>query len=141
MPTPSGSRPYLILSSMKYLLLICSLLLAGLVHGQAVSTTVATPYRYCALVVDDRHFSSPGRVYLDYGQSAPNAVGDAEMAEMAKNIQQSKLVIDILNYLGRHGWEWLTTTTVQTRGHKSSINDLESDIDNETRYFFRRRTP
>lgn len=129
---------------MNYLLLAYCLLLAPNVYAQSVPATTtqgSVPYRYCALVVTDSRFSSPEQLYLDYGQRAPGAVADPEMAEMAKNIQQSTHVIDILNYLGRHGWEWLTTTTVQTRQNKSSLDGYTTYLENETRYFFRRRTP
>lgn len=128
---------------MKHLLFGCWLLLPTVSRAQsaAPSTAVAAPYRYCALVVTDGHFSSPERIYLDYGQAAPGSVADPEMAEMAKNIQQSTHVIDILNYLGRHGWEWLNTTTVQTKQNKSGLDSYTTYIENETRYFFHRRTP
>jgi hypothetical protein len=128
---------------MKHLLLACCLLITTTSYAQHIDppAPVANPYRYCALVVSDGRLSSPERVYLDYGQAAPGTVADPEMAEMAKNIQQSTHVIDILNYLGRHGWEWLTTTTVQTRQNKSSLDSYTTYIENETRYFFRRRTP
>lgn len=130
---------------MKHLLLVCCLLLAPNVYAQSAATAttpVSVPYRYCALVVsDDRYLNSISRPYLDYGQGAPGAVADPEMVEMAKNIRQSSHVIDILNYLGRHGWEWLSTTTVPGGGRKSSINEREYYTENETRYFFRRRTP
>lgn len=130
---------------MKHLLLACCLVLALNAHAQdnpTAAAPVSAPYRYCALVVsDDRYLNSASRPYLDYGQGAPGAVADPEMVEMAKNIRQSGNVIDILNYLGRHGWEWLSTTTVQSGGRKSSLNDREYYTENETRYFFRRRTP
>ncbi len=124
---------------MKYLLVACWLFVASVAHAQ--SAAAPAPYRYCALVVAEDRFSSPERIYLDYGQSAPGAVADPEMADMAKNIQQSTHVIDILNYLSRHGWEWLSTTTVQTRQNKSSLDNYTTYIENETRYFFRCRTP
>lgn len=129
---------------MKHLLLAYCLLLAPSIYAQSAATAtvpVSVAYRYCALVVVDSRFSSPEKLYLDYGQGAPGAVADPEMAEMAKNIQQSTHVIDVLNYLGRHGWEWLSTTTVQTRQNKSSLDGYITYIENETRYFFRRRTP
>jgi len=130
---------------MKHLLLACCLVLALNAHAQLAAPAtapVSAPYRYCALVVqDDRHLNSTSRPYLDYGQGAPGTVADPEMVEMAKNIRQSSNVIDILNYLGRHGWEWLSTTTVQGGGRKSSLNDSEYYTENETRYFLRRRTP
>ncbi|TFZ67544.1 hypothetical protein E4631_06075 [Hymenobacter sp. UV11] len=129
---------------MKYLLIACCLSLAPRVYAQSAPTTtapVSAPSRYCALVVaDDRYFNS-SRARLEYGQPAPGEVADPEMAEMAKTIHQSGSIIDICNYLGRHGWEWLSTTTVQTGGRKSSLNDMEYFVENETRYFFRRRTP
>lgn len=145
MPIPPAAVSYAILAGMKYLLLACCLLLAPNVYAQDTPTAtvpVSVPYRYCALVVaDDRYLNAASRLYLDYAQGAPGAVAEPEMVEMAKNIRQSSNVIDILNYLGRHGWEWLSTTTVQSGGHKSSINDREYYTENETRYFFRRRTP
>lgn len=128
---------------MKHLLVAGWLLVAAATRAQspAPPAPVAAPYRYCALVVSDGYLAAPQRVYLDYGQSAPGAAADPEMAEMAKNIRQSTHIVDILNYLGRHGWEWLTTTTVQTRQNKSSIDSYPAYIENETRYFSRRRTP
>lgn len=61
------------------------------------------------------------------------------MAEMAKSIQASRSIIDVLNYLSRHGWELFNVTTVQTDGHKSSLDASNSYIDSETRYLLRRR--
>ncbi|MVN76068.1 hypothetical protein GO988_07000 [Hymenobacter sp. HMF4947] len=127
---------------MKYLPLILCLLCAVDAKAQASpSALVTTPYRYCALVVDDRLFSVPDRVQLDYGQSAPGAVADPEMAEMAKSIRASHSIIDVLNYLGRHGWELFNVTTVQTQGRRSSLDNATSYVDSETRYLLRRRTP
>ena len=126
---------------MNYLLLTICLLCAVGANAQAsLSVPVTSPYRYCAVVVDDRFFFSPDRVQLDYGQAAPGAVVDPEMTEMAKNIRASRSIIDVLNYLGRHGWELFNVTTVQTQGRRSSL-DNTSYLDSETRYLLRRRTP
>ena len=130
---------------MKYLVLVGCLL--GAVSGRAQVAVVASaapatvPYRYCALLVQDRLFSSPDRLQLDYGQAAPGAVADPEMAEMAKNIQASRSVIDVLNYLARHRWELFNVTTVQTQGNRSSLDTTTSYVFSETRYLLRRRTP
>ncbi|MVN78103.1 hypothetical protein GO988_17375 [Hymenobacter sp. HMF4947] len=127
---------------MKYLLLILCLLCAVGANAQASpSARVTPPYHYCALVVDDRRFSSPDRLQLDYGQSAPGAIADLEMTEMAQNIRASHSVIDVLNYLARHGWELFNVTTVQTQGRRSSLDNTTSYVDSETRYLLRRRTP
>ena len=129
---------------MKYLVLVICLL--GAVHGHAQSTgaaviPAAAPYRYCALLVQDRLFSSPDRLQLDYGQAAPGAVADPEMAEMAKNIQASRSVIDVLNYLARHQWELFNVTTVQNQANRSGLDNTTSYVFSETRYLLRRRTP
>jgi hypothetical protein len=127
---------------MKHLLLTILLLWAVNANAQiAPSPQVTSSYRYCALVVNDRLLSFPDRVQLDYGQSAPGAVADPEMAEMAKNIRVSHSIIDVLNYLGRHGWELFNVTTVQTQGSRSSLDNTTSYIDSETRYLLRRHTP
>lgn len=127
---------------MKPLLLAsCLLLTATAARAQSVPPVAAAtfPYRYCALVVKDRLFSLPDRLQLDYGQAAPGAVADPEMAEMATHIKASRDVIDVLNYLARHGWELLNVTTLQTDGHKSSLDAYTSYVDSETRYLLRRR--
>lgn len=128
---------------MKRLLLAACLLGPAAAHAQTTPTTeAAVTYRYCALLVDDRFFTSPGRLYLDYGQGAPGAVDDPEMAEMAKNIRQSRAVIDVLNYLGRHKWELVSVMPVQTKERlPTGQYEHEVSIETETRYFFRRRTP
>ncbi|RZK28272.1 MAG: hypothetical protein EOO63_11645 [Hymenobacter sp.] len=127
---------------MKRLLLALFLLWAGAVRAQNASPALAaSPYRYCALVVGDRLFLSPDRLQLDYGQGAPGAVADPELADMAKNIRASASVIDALNYLSRHNWEFVNVTTVQTQLRKSSLDDATSYVESETRYLLRRRTP
>jgi hypothetical protein len=132
-----------ILASMKHLLLAFFMLCVASAHAQHTTTPVLTTsaYRYCALVVADRLFASPDRLQLDYGQSAPGAVADQEMAEMAKNIRASASVIDVLNYLSRHNWELINVTTVQTQTQKSSIDLTTAYVESETRYLLRRRTP
>lgn len=121
------------------MLTVCLLASAGAQAQNAPPTGVAPPYRYCALVVRETYFNHPDAVYLDYGQGAPNAAADPEMAEMAKNISQSNSVIDILNYLSRHRWELFTVTPVQTR--QLSQGSGGGYVDSETRYILRRRTP
>lgn len=72
---------------MKWFLLAAGLLGTTATYAQTAPTTEAVAtYRYCALIVSDRYFNAPDRPYLDYGQAAPGAVADPEMAEMAKNI-------------------------------------------------------
>jgi hypothetical protein len=122
---------------MKYLL-FALLLFPIWVPAQAqniVPAATIAPYRYCALVVDDSHFSSRNRLTLDYGQTVKGAPAEPEMAEMAKNIDGSTSVIDALNYLSRHGWELLTVTNVpsQTTGTSGQY------ITSESRYLHRRR--
>ena len=128
---------------MKHLLLALLLLLLTPVARAQTAPTPARPvvYRYCALVVAEGRFSFPDGLQLDYGQAAPGAVADPEMAEMAKNIGGSRSVIDVLNYLSRHGWELLNVNTVQTRGRKSSLDAYTSYIDSETRYLLRQPKP
>lgn len=127
---------------MKYLLLALFLSGVGSAHAQSPSPPLAiSPYRYCALVVADRVFASPDQLRLDYGQAAPNAVADPEMAEMAQNIRASTSVIDVLNYLSRHNWELVNVTTVQTQTRRSSLDAATNYVESETRYLLRRRTP
>jgi hypothetical protein len=78
--------------------------------------------------MDDRLFSNPNRLVLDYGQSVPGAVAGAEMTEMAKNIRSSRNVIDVRDYLSRHGWELFTVTTVQTGEQRFSLDATTSYI-------------
>ncbi|MGI4871681.1 MAG: hypothetical protein ACRYFX_10935 [Janthinobacterium lividum] len=127
---------------MKYLLLAALLRCAAVAQAQASPAVPAlAPYRYCSLVVDDRRFSFPGDLQLDYGQAAPGAVADPEMAEMASNISKSHSIIDVLNYLSRHGWELLNVNTVQAKASTSSLNSSSTYIESETHYLLRRRTP
>ena len=126
---------------MKNLLL--GLALLGPAAGRAQTPApapalVVAPYRYCALVVDERYFGAPERLQLDYGQAAPGAVADPEMAEMAVNIRTSRSVIDVLNYLSRHGWEVLAVTTFPSRS-STSDSHITHVTDAETRYLLRRR--
>ncbi len=102
------------------------------------SATGAAPYRYCALVAGGTYFLRPTPLALDYGQSAPGALAEPEMAEMAKNISSSRSVIDALNYLSRHGWELLNVTNVQSTIDGSGTSNYHN-IDSETRYLLRRR--
>jgi hypothetical protein len=120
--------------------LLFALLLPLLGAAQVPSSTqvpvaAPAPYRYCALVADDRYFSARNRLQLDYGQQVKGAPADPEMAEMAKNISGSTSVIDALNYLSRHGWELLTVTNVPSDASGSTSRY----IDSETRYLHRRR--
>lgn len=122
---------------MKWLLLAFCLL--GSASMQAQQTPVpngTAPYRYCALVVNDYRFSGPNQLYLDYGQGAPGAVADPEMAEMTQNTSKSQSIIDILNYLSRHQWELFTVTNVPGR-----ISSGSNYVDSQTRYLLRRRLP
>jgi len=96
------------------------------------------PDRYCVLLVEDRYFESPSRLQLDYGQAAPGAAQDPEMAEIATKIGGSRFIIDGLNYLSQHGWELLNVTTVPCTSTNS--NSSRRVIDSETRYLLRRRS-
>ncbi|AMR26764.1 hypothetical protein A0257_06330 [Hymenobacter psoromatis] len=128
---------------MKLFLFAALLLNAPVAWAQtapaAPPTTAPAPYRYCALVVDDRYFSIPDRLALDYGQGAPGALPDPEMAEMATNIRGSRSVIDALNYLTRHGWELVQVTTVPSETTGSGT-DYRHYVSSETRYLLRRRS-
>jgi hypothetical protein len=120
---------------MKWLLLaLCLLGSVSVQAQQAAANSEATPYRYCALIVVERYFSNPSRIYLDYGQDAPGAVADPEMAEMAQNISKSTFIIDVLNYLSRHQWEVFAVTNVPS-------STTSTFIDSQTRYLLRRRKP
>ncbi|RZK87869.1 MAG: hypothetical protein EOO62_38525 [Hymenobacter sp.] len=128
---------------MKLKCLLLSLLLFPLISiAQGVApaaalVSAATPYRYCALVVDDSRFVVSNRLLLDYGQRVKDAPAEPEMAEIAKNISGSTSVIDALNYLSRHGWELLSVTNVPYEISGTSSQFLIS----ETRYLLRRRVP
>lgn len=123
---------------MKYLL-FAFLIFPAIGAAQAPSPTplaTVAPYRYCALVVNDRHFSSNNSLELDYGQGVKGAPVEPEMSEMAKNISHSTSVIDALNYLSRHGWELLHVANVASDASGGTGTQY---ITSETRYLHRRR--
>ena len=128
---------------MKLFLLASLLLSAPAAWAQTAPATAkvaaAAPYRYCALVADGAYFSVPSRLALDYGQEVKGAPIEPEMAEMAKNINGSRSVIDALNYLSRHGWELLNVTNAPSNISGDGTYSNHS-IDLETRYLLRRRS-
>ena len=134
----------LIPTHMKNFFLALFLLGASTARAQAPAPVLpapvlaGAPYRYCVLLVEDRYFESPSRLQLDYGQAAPGAAPDSEMAEIATKIGGSRFIIDGLNYLSQHGWELLNVTTVPCTSTNS--NSSRRVIDSETRYLLRRRS-
>lgn len=128
---------------MKWLLL--STFLLGTAAARAQTTPPAAgeqpaTYRYCVLIVEGKYFSVPESSRLDYGQSLPGAPVDVEMQQLLASLKSSSIV-GILNALGQHHWELVSTQMVPTEVRKSSLNDRETFLELETRYVFRRRLP
>lgn len=116
---------------MKYLLLLAGLLLATIGRAQTAAAP-ASPvvYRYCALVVDDRLFASPGNPRLHYGRFSAKAPTDETLEDAEKKIRKAGDITFALNYLSSLGWECFNVTTVAT-------SNIRGNIDAETRYLFR----
>jgi hypothetical protein len=128
---------------MKWALLLTSLL--GAAAARAQTTPLPTgeqpaTYRYCVLIVDGKYFSSPESPRLDYGQALPGAPADVEMQQLLASLKSASIV-GILNVLGQHHWELVSTLMVPTEARKSGFNDRETFLELETRYVFRRRIP
>lgn len=128
---------------MKWFLLSTFLLGTIAVRAQTtppVASEQPATYRYCVLIVEGKYFSIPESPRLDYGQSLPGASIDVEMQQMLASLKSSSIV-GILNALGQHHWELVSTLLVPTEVRKSSLSDQETFLELETRYVFRRRIP
>lgn len=105
----------------SYIVLATGLLLA--VGAQAQRTTTPPQYQFCIL------YEGPNSKWtLDYehGVSAPNQEADlTQQAQAVKSLSE----VQALNYLGRHGWEFVSTST-RTSG--------ERYISTSTQYLWRR---
>jgi hypothetical protein len=101
---------------MKKYLLCCWLTAAPLLPAVAQTAPADRPaaaVQYCTLVASGTSFASL-TFRLDYGQGGAQYLGiSAEQARADKaRLNELFSVADVLNYLGRQGWECMAVTTL-----------------------------
>lgn len=108
---------------MKKLLLATGLLLAGFsVKAQAINPP--TYYQYCIL-----YEGYNSKWVLSYERDSTASTQTAELAQEAQALK-SLSEVQALNYLSRHGWEFVSTS-IRTQG--------ERYISTSTQYLWRRK--
>jgi hypothetical protein len=100
---------------------------------EAVGVRAPETDQFCALIATGSYFSNL-TLKLDYGQKDKSLASvDSQLQKDNTEVAALNSVVAALNYLSSHGWEYLSSSTLQNE--VSRLGGISSQV----QYLFRKR--
>lgn len=89
-----------------------------------IQTTGKKPkYVYCELLTSPRPFSTKVNIIVDYGQETKFFQDTRLRDEESGNLKKFNSIVDAMNYMADHGWEYIDAYVVPTGNGSAFVNN------------------